>query len=99
MPIAARSAPNNGRVKEAKVSSRTRDTDKAVNGKGKRGDKRNVDRRANGNKRRGIDKATIGEVKREIIKIKIRVEERINLRMLEGMVKEKRRMRGSTAHH
>lgn len=44
MPIAARSAPNNGRVKEAKVSSRTRDTDKAVNGKGKRGDKIDIDR-------------------------------------------------------
>lgn len=64
MPIAARSAPNNGRVKEAKVSSRTRDTDKALNGKAKRDDKTNVDKRANDNKRRGIDKATIGEVKK-----------------------------------
>ena len=36
MPIAARSAPNNGRVKEAKVSSCTRGTGKALNGKGKK---------------------------------------------------------------
>lgn len=77
--------PNNGRVKKAKVSSCTRCTGKALNGKVKRDDKTNVDRRANGNKRRGIDKATIGEIKKEIIKIKIQVEERINLRMLEGM--------------
>lgn len=35
MPITARSAPNNGRVKEAKVSSCTRGTGKALNGKGK----------------------------------------------------------------
>lgn len=48
MPIAARSAPNNGRVKEAKVSSCTRGTGKAVNGKAKRGDKTDVDRRTNG---------------------------------------------------
>lgn len=54
MPIAARSAPNNGRVKEAKVSSCTRGTDKTLNGKVKRDDKTNVDRRANGNKRRDI---------------------------------------------
>ena len=60
MPIAARSAPNNGRVKEAKVSSCTRCTGKALNGKVKR----DVNRRANGDKRRGIDKATIGEVKK-----------------------------------
>lgn len=33
MPIAARSAPNNGQVKEAKVSSCTRGTGKALNGK------------------------------------------------------------------
>lgn len=64
MPIVARSAPNNGRVKEAKISSCTRGTGKAVNGKGKRGDKTDVDKRTNGNKRRGIDKATIGEVKK-----------------------------------
>lgn len=32
MPIVARSAPNNGRVKEAKVSSCTRDIDKATIG-------------------------------------------------------------------
>ena len=30
MPIAARSAPNNGQVKEAKVSSCTRGTGKAL---------------------------------------------------------------------
>lgn len=64
MSIAARSAPNNGRVKEAKVSSCTRCTGKALNGKGKRDDKTNVDKRANGNKGRGIDKATIGEIKK-----------------------------------
>lgn len=64
MPIAARSALNNGRLKEAKVSSCTRDIDKTVNGKAKRDDKTNVDKRANDNKRRGIDKATIGEVKK-----------------------------------
>lgn len=46
MPIVARSAPNNGRVKEAKVSSCTRGTDKAVNGKAKR----DMNERANGNK-------------------------------------------------
>lgn len=61
MPIAARSAPNNGQVKEAKVSSCTRGTGKALNGKAKRDDKTNVDRRANGNKRRDIDKATIDD--------------------------------------
>lgn len=64
MPIAARSAPNNGRVKEAKVSSCTRGIGKALNGKAKRDDKTNVDRRANVNKGRGIDKATIGEIKK-----------------------------------
>lgn len=31
MPIAARSAPNNGQVKEAKVSSCTRGTNKRAN--------------------------------------------------------------------
>lgn len=60
MPIAARSAPNNGRVKEAKVSSCTQGTGKALNGKAKR----DVNRRANGDERRDIDKATIGEVKK-----------------------------------
>lgn len=64
MPIVARSAPNNGRVKEAKVSSCTRDIDKALDGKVKRGDKTNIDRQANGDKRRDMDKATIGEVKK-----------------------------------
>ena len=64
MPIVARSAPNNGRVKEAKVSFCTRGTGKAVNWKGKRSDKTDVDKRTNGNKRRGIDKATIGEIKK-----------------------------------
>lgn len=60
MPIVARSAPNNGRVKEAKVSSCTRGTGKALNGKAKR----DVNRRANGDGRRDMDKATIGEVKK-----------------------------------
>lgn len=64
MPIAARSAPNNGRVKEAKVSSCTRGTGKALNGKGKRDDKMDIDRRTNGDKRGDIDKATIGKVKK-----------------------------------
>lgn len=50
MPIAARSAPNNGRVKEAKVSSYTQGTGKALNGKAKR----DVNRRANGDERRDI---------------------------------------------
>lgn len=71
MPIAARSAPNNGRVKEAKVSSCTRGTGKTVNGEAKRGDKMDIDRRTNGDKRGDIDKATIGKVKKGIIKIKI----------------------------
>lgn len=64
MPIAARSAPNNGRVKEAKVSFCTRGTGKAVNGEAKRGDEMGVDRRTNGDKRGDIDKATIGKVKK-----------------------------------
>lgn len=64
MPIAARSASNNGRVKEAKVSSCTRGTGKALNGKGKRGDKMDIDKQANGNKRRGIDKATMDDVRK-----------------------------------
>lgn len=64
MPIAARSAPNNGRVKEAKVSSCTRGTGKALNGEAKRGDKMDIDRRTNGDKRGDIDKATIGKVKK-----------------------------------
>lgn len=64
MPIAARSAPNNGRVKEAKVSSCTRGTGKTVNGEAKRGDKMDIDRRTNGDKRGDIDKATIGEIKK-----------------------------------
>lgn len=64
MPIAARSAPNNGRVKEAKVSSCTRGTGKTVNGEAKRGDKMDIDRRTNGDKRGDIDKATIGKVKK-----------------------------------
>lgn len=55
MPIAARSAPNNGRVKEAKVSSCTRSTGKALNGKAKR----DVNRRANGD-----EKGEVRQVKR-----------------------------------
>ena len=64
MPIAANSAPNNGRVKEAKVSSCTQGTNKTVNGEAKRGDKMDIDRRTNGDKRGDIDKTTIGEVKK-----------------------------------
>lgn len=60
MPIAARSAPNNGRVKEAKVSSCTRGTGKALNGKAKR----DVNRRANGDGRRDI-REDIRQAKRE----------------------------------
>lgn len=52
MPIAARSAPNNGQVKEAKVSSCTRGTGKALNGKAKRDDKTDIDKRTNGDIRR-----------------------------------------------
>lgn len=60
MPIAARSAPNNGRVKEAKVSSCTRGTGKALNGKAKR----DVNRRANSDERRDI-REDIRQAKRE----------------------------------
>lgn len=60
MPIAARSAPNNGRVKEAKVSSCTQGTGKALNGKAKR----DVNRRANGDERRDI-REDIMQAKRE----------------------------------
>lgn len=64
MPIVARSAPNNGQVKEAKVSFCTRGTGKAVNGKAKRGDEVGVDKRTNGDKRRGI-REDIRQAKRE----------------------------------
>lgn len=60
MPIAARSAPNNGRVKEAKVSSCTQGTGKALNGKAKR----DVNIRANGDERRDI-REDIRQAKRE----------------------------------
>ena len=86
MPIAARSAPNNGRVKEAKVSSCTQGTGKALNGKAKR----DVNRRANGDERRDI-REDIRQVKREDenknIKGEIeKVEERISLVIKKGMV-------------
>lgn len=42
MPIVARNVPNNGRVKEAKVSSCTQGTGKAINGNGKRSDNERV---------------------------------------------------------
>lgn len=64
MPIVARSAPNNGRVKEAKVSFCTRGTGKAVNGKGKRGDNERANERANGDERRDI-REDIRQAKRE----------------------------------
>ena len=57
MPIAARSAPNNGRVKEAKVSSCTRGTGKALNEKAKR----DVNRRANGDERGEVRQAKWGD--------------------------------------
>lgn len=53
MPIAARSAPNNGQVKEAKVSSCTRGTGKALNGKVKRG----TNKRANDDKKNEVRQA------------------------------------------
>jgi hypothetical protein len=56
MPIAARSAPNNGRVKEAKVSSCTRSTGKALNGKAKRG----TNRQANGDEKGEVRQAKRG---------------------------------------
>ena len=53
MPIAARSAPNNGRVKEAKISSCTRGTGEALDGKVKR----DVNKRANGDKKGEVRQA------------------------------------------
>lgn len=64
MPITARSAPNNGRVKEAKVSSCTRGTGKALNGKAKR----DVNRRANSDERRDIREDENKNIKGEIRK-------------------------------
>lgn len=69
MPIAARSAPNNGRVKEAKVSYCTRSTGKALNGKAKRG----TNRQANGD-----EKGELGKLKEGIdIRLKEEIKERI----------------------
>lgn len=89
MPIAARSAPNNGRVKEAKVSSYTQGTGKALNGKAKR----DVNRRANGDERRDI-REDIMQAKRgnenENIKGEIRKGRReISLVIKKGMVGER----------
>lgn len=89
MPIAARSAPNNGRVKEAKVSSCTQGTGKALNGKAKR----DVNRRANGDERRDI-REDIMQAKREDenknIKGEIRKGRReISLVIKKGMVGER----------
>lgn len=56
MPIAARSAPNNGRVKEAKVSSCTQGTGKALNGKAKR----STNRQANGDEKGEVRQAKRG---------------------------------------
>ena len=89
MPIAARSAPNNGRVKEAKVSSCTQGTGKALNGKAKR----DVNRRANGDERRDI-REDIRQAKREDENKNItgeseKVEERISLVIKKGMVGER----------
>lgn len=89
MPIAARSAPNNGRVKEAKVSSCTQGTGKALNGKAKR----DVNRRANGDERRDI-REDIRQAKRKDenknIKGEIRKGRReISLVIKKGMVGER----------
>lgn len=96
MLIAANSAPNNGRVKEAKVSSCTQGTGKALNGKAKR----DVNRRANGDERRDI-REDIMQAKRgnenENIKGEIRKGRReISLVIKKGMVGE-RSGKGSTA--
>lgn len=48
-----RSVPNNGQVKEAKVSSCTQDTNKALNGKVKRG----TNKRANDDKKSEVRQA------------------------------------------
>lgn len=56
IPIVACSAPNNGRVKEAKVSSCTRSTGKALNGKAKRG----TNRQANGDEKGEVRQAKRG---------------------------------------
>jgi hypothetical protein len=53
MSITARSAPNNRRVKKAKISSCTRGTGKTLNGKAKR----DVNKRANGNKKSEVRQA------------------------------------------
>lgn len=53
MPIVACSAPNNGRVKEAKVSSCTQGTGKTINGKRKRSD----NERANGDEKNEVRQA------------------------------------------
>lgn len=89
MPITARSAPNNGRVKEAKVSSCTRGTGKALNGKAKRGDKMDIDRRTNGDKRGDIDKATIGKVKKGNNKDKNIGRGENKSKNVEGMVRKR----------
>lgn len=83
MPIAARSAPNNGRVKEAKVSSCTQGTGKALNGKAKR----DVNRRANGDERRDI-REDIRQVKREDENKNIREDENKNIK---GEIRKGRR--------
>ena len=63
MSIVARSVPNNGRVKEAKVSFYTRSTGKAINGKMKRG----VNKRANDNEIDSVRQAKYGNVRQAII--------------------------------
>lgn len=53
MPIVARNAPNNGQVKEAKVSSCTQGIGKALNGK----EKRSNNERANGDEKNEVRQA------------------------------------------
>lgn len=67
MPITANSAPNNGRVKEAKVSSCTQGTDKAVNGKVKK---------------KMIKRMLKGELMAKLGKLNIKLKEEIRERIM-----------------
>lgn len=92
MPIAARSAPNNGRVKEAKVSFCTQSTGKALNGNAKR----DVNRRANSDERRDI-REDIRRAKREDENKNIKGEIRKGRREDKFGDKERNGKGGSTA--
>ncbi len=86
MPIAARSAPNNGRVKEAKVSSCTRGTGKALNGN-RQAKRKDENKNIKGEIRKGRredkfgdkDKATIENKNKDKRGDNIRVERSITL--------------------